>query len=222
MPTARPIAIRTGGCSQPCWIEYPRKKTAATASAMPATHENRRTPISSSQSNAGCAGRAGSAGRAGGGDILGGASWASASRDAGSSGSSRPRTGGATTGGTAGAGVGAMGRGSGGAGAGRTGGTGAGRTGGTGGGGGAAYGRSMVAGTGAFGAAGLGASGGTTGAANRESSSRDSSSVTRDCSRATQMSRPSTTRNNSVIPVAPCCQKRGRGRRPELVLPETE
>ena len=49
-PTRSPMAIRTGGPSQPWDTEYMRKNTAATTRAIPATHENSWTPMSFSKS----------------------------------------------------------------------------------------------------------------------------------------------------------------------------
>ena len=49
-PTARPMAIRTGGPSQPASIEALRKLIPAMTMATPATHEKRRTPTRLSQS----------------------------------------------------------------------------------------------------------------------------------------------------------------------------
>src|SRR5205085_5389952 len=65
--TRTPMATRTGGSSQPCSIEYRRKKIAAMTSATPAIAENSLTPMRFSQSNAGML----KDGRAGGGAIGG-------------------------------------------------------------------------------------------------------------------------------------------------------
>ena len=51
--TAMPIATRISGRSQPCSMEYLRKKIAATTSARPAIAEKSRTPTSCSQSKGG-------------------------------------------------------------------------------------------------------------------------------------------------------------------------
>ena len=51
--TITPIVTRTGGWSHPLSIEYRRKNTAASTSAIPATAEKSLTPTRLSQSNAG-------------------------------------------------------------------------------------------------------------------------------------------------------------------------
>ena len=107
-----PIATRTGGCSHPASIEYFRKNTAATTSAMPAIAANNFTPMRLSQSNAGAAGRLGGVGGGGGGAGGRGTSGGDGGR-AGVADGAGPAAGGAWTGrgGVGDAGGGAVGSG---------------------------------------------------------------------------------------------------------------